>query len=98
MFWKRSPQSRRVIYRISAAQKGCAGCSPWEFAFGAGGLGLGCSVAPLRVGDVGSDTSVSVPGAALSQQPLAALSQRRKIYVKQKAVKGCVFIRGRREA
>lgn len=51
-----------------------------------------------RMGDAGLDTSVFVSRAALSQQSLAALSWRRKIYIKQKAVKGCVFIRGGREA
>lgn len=50
------------------------------------------------VGDAVSDSSVFVPGAALSQQSLAAPRWRRKIYIKQKAVKGCVFIWGGREA
>lgn len=83
---------------VFTAQKGRAGCSPWEFAFGAGrGKVWLLAVAWLLftwlwVGDVGSDTSVFVPGAATSQQCLAALSWRRKIYIKQKAVKGCVFI------
>lgn len=50
------------------------------------------------VGDTGSDTSVFVPGATLSQQSLAEPRWRRKVYIKQKAVKGCVFIWGGREA
>lgn len=87
---------------VFTAQKGRAGCSPWEFAFRAGGVWVLAVVRLLfgrqRVGDVGSDTSVFVPGAALSQQSLSALSRRRKIYTKQKAVKGCMFIQGGGEA
>lgn len=87
---------------VFTARKGGAGCSPWEFAFGAGGVWVLAVVRLLfrwqRVGDARSDTSGFVPGAALSQQSLAAPRQRREIYMEQKAVKGCVFIRGGREA
>lgn len=58
---------------VSTAQKGRVGCSPWEFAFRAGGGKVWVLAVVWLfftwqwVGDVGSDTSVFVPGAATSQ-------------------------------
>lgn len=99
MFWKRSLQSRWVIYLLfSQPKRGVRDARHGNLPLEPGGGEVGVlAVVWLLftrqwVGNVGSDTSVFVPGAATSQQCLAALSWRRKIYIKQKAVKGCVFI------
>lgn len=100
-FWKHSPQSPWVIYLpFSQPERGARdarhGNLPLELGVEQGEVWVLAIVWLLFtwrwVGDVGSDTSVFVPEAATSQQCLAALSWRRKIYIKQKAVKGCVFI------
>lgn len=79
-----SAKSLGDLSLVFTAQEGHAGCLLWEFALGAGGVQVLAVVQVMfrwqRVGDAGSDTSGFVPGAALSWS--------RKIYIKQKAVKG----------
>lgn len=79
MFWKRSPQSRRVIYLLfSQPERGAwdarHGNLPLELGGGEGKIWVLAVVWLLFtwqwVGDAGSDTSVFVPGAATSQQSL----------------------------
>lgn len=84
---------------VSTARKGRAGCSPWEFAFGAGGGKVWILAVVWLfftwqwVGDAGSDTSVFVPGAATSQ-PCSPELEEENLHQTKGCERLCVYRRG----